>query len=205
MIGFNFEANIIFTQRAIDRRLEFRRIKKLYMKVGNVNPNPAVDAVNLAKKGEMFITKEYADNDPSTQPPYLMDPEYYFKLSQSLPIPDSEIEPLSESELPSTHDTKKQQIIAQKTPTKQRMQDLIVSYLSTCNNQHFQRQFDFTNKRLQKVRQEIDENIKLTLEFINSINASAGKDNGRTDLEEVEHQITVPKLTNLSSWIDELE
>jgi hypothetical protein len=66
-----------------------------------------------------------------------MDPEYYFKLSQSLPIPDSEIEPLSESELPSTHDTKKQQIIAQKTPTKQRMQDLIVSYLSTCNNQHF--------------------------------------------------------------------
>jgi hypothetical protein len=55
------------------------------------------------------------------------------------------------------------------------------------------------------VRQEIDENIKLTLEFINSINASAGKDNGRTDLEEVEHQITVPKLTNLSSWIDELE
>lgn len=37
----------IFVDRAINRRVEFRRIKKQYEKFANVNPDPVVDSKNI--------------------------------------------------------------------------------------------------------------------------------------------------------------
>lgn len=36
----------IFVDRAINRRVEFRRIKKQYEKFANVNPDPVLDLKN---------------------------------------------------------------------------------------------------------------------------------------------------------------
>jgi hypothetical protein len=38
------EAYVVFMDRAMARRAEFRRIKKVYEKFANVNPDPLLDA-----------------------------------------------------------------------------------------------------------------------------------------------------------------
>lgn len=40
-------AHSIFTDRATKRRVEFRRIKKVYEKFSDVNPEPLIDAKNI--------------------------------------------------------------------------------------------------------------------------------------------------------------
>lgn len=46
--------------RALGRRAEFRRIKKVYEKLADVNPNPMLDAKKILDKTK-FTVKQYSD------------------------------------------------------------------------------------------------------------------------------------------------
>lgn len=70
-------AHSIFTDRATKRRIEFRRIKKQYEKFADVNPEPTIDAKNVADKSK-FTIRHYSDNSKEhDMPPFLQDPDFY--------------------------------------------------------------------------------------------------------------------------------
>jgi len=48
-------AKYIFTERAIQRRLEFRRVKKQYENFADVHPNPEIDAIQLGDSSRFTV------------------------------------------------------------------------------------------------------------------------------------------------------
>lgn len=91
-------AHSIFTDRARERRKEFRRIKKQYETIANVNPIPEVDAKNLEDPTK-FVIKTYNENSAEEdQPPFLVDPDFYFTKASLVHIPDEVCERISDSE-----------------------------------------------------------------------------------------------------------
>jgi len=89
-------AHSIFTDRATKRRVEFRRIKKVYEKFSDVNPEPLIDAKNIQDKNR-FIIKNYSDRSLE-QPPFLVEPDFYFNKAYHFNIPDEVLENVSDSE-----------------------------------------------------------------------------------------------------------
>lgn len=88
----------IFVDRAINRRVEFRRIRKQYEKFANVNPDPVLDAKNTQDPAK-FTIKSYNDQSrEEDQPPYLIDPDFYFTKVNMINIPNSVCENISDSE-----------------------------------------------------------------------------------------------------------
>ena len=75
------DAKTIFLYRAQCRRIEFRRIKKLYEIEANINPNLVQDAKDIQDKSK-FELRLYSDaSKPEDLPPFLHDSQYYFSLS----------------------------------------------------------------------------------------------------------------------------
>jgi len=74
----------IFSQRAIERRVEFQRIKVLYCKYNNVDLDPLIDDENLEeekrKPGTVFNYTYYSDKlqEDEELPPYLVNKSFYF-------------------------------------------------------------------------------------------------------------------------------
>lgn len=91
-------AHSIFTDRATKRRIEFRRIKKQYEKFADVNPEPLVDARNVADRTK-FTIKYYSDQSKEMdQPPFLNDPDFYFVKANIVQVPEDVLENVSDSE-----------------------------------------------------------------------------------------------------------
>ena len=71
-------AHSIFTDRAIHRRIEFRRIKKQFELMANIHQSTDQDKKNLSDP-EKFEIKYYNDHSPSSEiPPFLTEANFYF-------------------------------------------------------------------------------------------------------------------------------
>jgi len=91
-------AHSIFTDRATKRRIEYRRIRKQYEKFADVNPEPAVDAKNIQDKTK-FTIRHYSDQSKENdQPPFLIDPDFYFTKANIVTVPEEVLENVSDSE-----------------------------------------------------------------------------------------------------------
>lgn len=78
LIGIDQTSFIIFNDRAIERRTEFRRIRKVYEKFAGVNKIPEVDAKNV-QDVKKYTIKTYSDlSNAKEMPPFLTDPDFYF-------------------------------------------------------------------------------------------------------------------------------
>jgi len=99
LLNQHTEAYIVFMDRALARRSEFRRIKKLYEKFAQVHPDPVTD-LKIVQDREKFIVNQYSDNSKEEdKPPFLIDPEFYFQRSlMHLKIDEEVIENISDSE-----------------------------------------------------------------------------------------------------------
>lgn len=93
------DAKNIFTKRAIQRRIEFRRIKKQFEKFANVDKNAELEGKeNLSP--DRFAIHWYSDKSSLDQcPPYLTDTDYYFDKTDLAEIPVEELEAISDSEI----------------------------------------------------------------------------------------------------------
>jgi hypothetical protein len=59
------DAKVLFTERAEARRIEFRRIKKLFEREYQVDRDQADDAAKFEKFPKQFVTKFYSDDPDS--------------------------------------------------------------------------------------------------------------------------------------------
>lgn len=55
LLNEHTEARIIFMDRALERRAEFRRIKKVYEKFAEVSPDPVVDSKKILDKDKFLV------------------------------------------------------------------------------------------------------------------------------------------------------
>lgn len=74
------DAKKIFLDRAWERRIEFRRIKKQFCIFADVNPDPEQDAKDILDSKKFQII-QYSDK--SAQPPFLEQADFYFVQSTS--------------------------------------------------------------------------------------------------------------------------
>ena len=108
----------------MERRIEFRRIKKIYQKLTNVHADPAIDAKLIQDKNRFNII-EYTST--KNQPAYLTDPDFYFSIAKHFHITDSECEDLSDSEHKPGDDTRSQDKSKMRKKVKDRLLELMVS------------------------------------------------------------------------------
>jgi len=91
-------ARYIFSERASLRRIEFRRIRRQFIVLSNIHPNPEQDEINI-KDETKFKIHTYNDKSlESEMPEFLTDPNFYFKLHNLKKEDDADLEKLSESE-----------------------------------------------------------------------------------------------------------
>ena len=91
-------AHSIFTDRATNRRIEFRRIKKQFEKFADVNPDSVIDQKNVMDPSK-FTIKYYSDNSKEQDmPPFLNDPDFYFTKADIIKVPFETLENVSDSE-----------------------------------------------------------------------------------------------------------
>ena len=94
------DAKTVFLYRAQARRIEFRRIRKLFEIEAAINPDPIEDENDL-KDAEKFDVRTYTDKSKSDElPPFFQYPDYYFSMKQfSQSINPKLLEDLSDSEV----------------------------------------------------------------------------------------------------------
>ena len=92
------DAKSIFLDKAQQRRIEFRRIKKQYEKFANVDKQADIDGTEFPLNPDQFAVQHYSDKSKD-QPPYLTDTDFYFEKTDLDPIPESELVEISESEV----------------------------------------------------------------------------------------------------------
>lgn len=120
------EAYLVFQERAMERRIELRRIKKIYQKLTNVHADPAIDAKLIQDKNR-FTLIEYTST--KNQPTYLTDPDFYFSIAKHFDITDSECEELSDSEHQPEDDTRGKDKSKMRSKVKARLLELMVSFM----------------------------------------------------------------------------
>jgi len=100
-------ARFIFSERASRRRIEFRRIRKQYIVLANIHPNPEQDKINIDDETK-FKIHTYTDKSLEAEmPDFLTDPNFYFKLYNLKKDEEEDIEKLSDTELVDIKDNKK--------------------------------------------------------------------------------------------------
>jgi hypothetical protein len=91
-------AHSIFTDRATKRRIEYRRIKKQYEKFADVNPDKSLDDKNIHDRSK-FTIRHYTDHSKEEdQPPFLIDPDFYFTKANIVNVSEELLENVSDSE-----------------------------------------------------------------------------------------------------------
>ena len=120
------DAKKIFTERAIQRRIEFRRIKKQFEKFANVDKIAEIEGKEDLSQ-DKFAIHWYSDKSgPDACPPYLIDPDYYFDKTDLAEIPYEELEATSDSEL-QTRQTQEDLERKQRDSTNRSLDFLLVS------------------------------------------------------------------------------
>ena len=69
--------------RAIRRRIEFRRIKKQFEFEASVHPDPKEDRKMVSEKTDKFVTAGYNFNS-AQKPKFLSNTDYYFMKTQDI-------------------------------------------------------------------------------------------------------------------------
>jgi len=99
-------ARFIFSERASRRRIEFRRIRKQYIVLANIHPNPEQDKINIDDETK-FKIHTYTDKSLEAEmPDFLTDPNFYFKLYNLKKEEEQDIEKLSDAEFTDVKDNK---------------------------------------------------------------------------------------------------
>lgn len=170
-------ARYIFTERAIQRRLEFRRIKKQYEIFADVHPNPEIDAIQITDASRFTIQTYNDKSKESEMPPFLTDPDFYFAKSELVQVKNEDVQEISDSEV-QTRLTQDDIEEKQKERTKRSLDYLM-------------KQIDLTNQALVQVKNKLSENAEKTVDFIDRINS--GQDH-----------VEIPTIDNLQNCLNEL-
>lgn len=127
------DAKAIFLCRAQARRIEFRRIKKLYEIEANINHNLVQDAKEIQDKTK-FEVRLYNDmSKVEDMPPFLRDSQYWFSLTNfGQSINQENLEEYSDSEV---HNIEDESNIVEETTlhTLKSLKNLIVSIYNLPN------------------------------------------------------------------------
>lgn len=92
------DAKHIFVSRAVERRVEFRRIRRIFELEANIHPDPEIDALHIDSKYYKII--EYNDRAEFNLPPFLSQVDYYFSMDCFMrSIPKEELAEISDSEI----------------------------------------------------------------------------------------------------------
>ena len=91
------DAKNCFLKRAQARRIEFRRIKKQYERFANVDKQAEIEGKEELDPSR-FVVQHYSENS-AEKPPFLQDFDYYFDKTDLAPIPQKELEDISDSEM----------------------------------------------------------------------------------------------------------